>query len=300
MGFTAAHPGSRLRQPRLESPVAQRRPGGGQKGRPQEEAVSVTAYGIDNALAELGVTADTLTDAERRALDDDGYVILPGVIDAEWLDAMRDRYEYLMEKEGASAGKEVHQEKGTRRLSDLANKGEVFDSVYTNPRLLACVRHVLQRDFKLSALNARDAEPGQGHQALHGDWGYEGRDEATGGARFHVVNSVWLLDDFTSENGATRLVPGTHKLAGSVSDHVEDPLAAHPDEKLLIAPAGSVAVFNAHVWHGGTQNRTQTTRRAFFPYFTAREHPQSTDQREYLRKATYDRLSPAARYILDV
>jgi ectoine hydroxylase-related dioxygenase (phytanoyl-CoA dioxygenase family) len=201
----------------------------------------------------------------------------------------------LMQKEGASAGKEVHQEEGTRRLADLVNKGEVFDKIYIHPRILAAVHHILKRDFKLSSLNARDAIPGQGHQDFHADWGARKEEEP-----FHVVNSVWMIDDFTADNGATRILPGSHKLAGEAGDTLKDPKAPHPDEVLAIAPAGSVLVFNAHAWHGGTKNHTQKTRRACHGYFTAREHEQQLNQREYIRKSTYDRISPAARYILDV
>jgi ectoine hydroxylase-related dioxygenase (phytanoyl-CoA dioxygenase family) len=114
------------------------------------------------------------------------------------------------------------------------------------------------------------------------------------------VNSIWLLDEFTAENGATRLVPGSHLVAGAASDHVSDPAGTHPNEVLVLAPAGTVAVFNAHLWHGGTLNRTAERRRALHCYFTAPEHSQQLDQREYVRKATYDRLGIPARYILDV
>ena len=254
-----------------------------------------TINNIEEALRALGVTEQTLSDEEKRQLDEQGYVIFPGVLTEEQLEEYRAIYEHLMEKEGQNAGLEVHQEEGTRRLADLVNKSEAFDRVYTHPKVLAAVYHVLKREFKLSSLNARDAIPGQGNQWLHPDWGQRNLDEP-----FHVVNSIWLIDDFTPDNGATRIVPGTHKLAGSPKDYVDDPGAPHPDQVLIVAPAGTVCVFNAHTWHGGTQNRTNRTRRAMHCYFTAREHPQQLNQREYIRKSTYDRISPAARYILDV
>jgi ectoine hydroxylase-related dioxygenase (phytanoyl-CoA dioxygenase family) len=159
---------------------------------------------------------------------------------------------------------------------------------------LAAVYHVLKRPFKLSSLNARDAIPGQGHQNLHVDWGRREADEP-----FHVVNSIWLIDDFTPDNGPTRVVPGTHRIGGAPSDYM-NPADDHPEQELIVAPAGTVGVFNSHLWHGGTTNRTNGTRRACHSYYTAREHAQQLNQREYIRKVTYDRISPAARYILDV
>lgn len=250
---------------------------------------------LEDALRALGVTDETLSIEEKRALDEDGYVAFPGVLTEQHIERLRDVYEHLMAKEGQSAGLEVHQEAGTRRLADLVNKDPVFDAMYINPKVLAAVYHVLKRPVKLSSLNARDAIPGEGNQGLHADWGKRQTDEP-----FHVVNSIWLIDDFTEDNGATRVVPGTHKLGGSPSDYVADPAAPHPNQRLIIAPAGTVVVFNSHLWHGGTTNGTDRTRRACHVYYTAREHHQQLNQREYIRKATYDRISPAARYILDV
>ena len=253
------------------------------------------ATSIEEALAQLGVTENTLSEAEKEALDRDGFLLLPGLIEPEWLEQLRQTYETLMAKEGALAGIEVHQEAGTRRLSDLVNKGQVFDRIYTHPKVLAGVYHFLRRDFKLSSLNGRDALPGHGHQGFHADWG-----QAFDGKFFSVVNSIWMLDDFTVENGATRVVPGRHRWPGLPKDQLADPAAPHPEEVLLLAPAGSVGIFNAHLWHGGTTNRSNNTRRALHCFFTARDLPQQLNQAEYIRKQTYDRISPAARYILDV
>jgi ectoine hydroxylase-related dioxygenase (phytanoyl-CoA dioxygenase family) len=115
-----------------------------------------------------------------------------------------------------------------------------------------------------------------------------------------VCNSIWLLDDFTAGNGATRVVPGSHRLGQRPGDAMADPAARHPGQVQLIAPAGTVVIFNSHLWHGGTRNRTARPRRALHSYFTRREHPQQLDQRKYLRPGTFARLSPAARFILGV
>ena len=250
---------------------------------------------IDDALADLGATEDLLTQQNKTELDEKGFTVLPGIMGPDWLDDLRARFEELCQAEGASAGIEVEQEAGTRRLADLVNKGAAFDGVYSNPTVLAAIRRVIGSDFKLSSLNGRDALPGEGNQGLHTDWDrdYDGR--------FHVCNSIWLLDDFTEENGCTRLVPGTHLGPIPENAELEDPEAPHPDEEHLVASAGSVAVFNSHVWHGGTRNRTTgTKRRALHCYFSARELEQQLDQRHHLRLETWKRISPAARYILDV
>ena len=246
------------------------------------------------ALAELGVTETTLDAETAERLDRDGYAPLPGVLDRAQVEAIRARLAELMAAEGDQAGIEVHQEAGTDRLADLVNKGEMFRPCFTDSRVLACMAHVLG-DFKLSSLNFRAALPGQGHQNLHTDWG--GPVEP---GEYQVCNSIWLLDDFTASNGATRVVPGSHRARTVPRLALPDPAARHPDEVLITGPAGTVVVFNSHLWHGGTQNRTDGPRRATHAYFTRRGHGQQLDQQKYIRPQTLAALSPAARFILDV
>src|SRR5216110_660224 len=158
------------------------------------------------ALYALGVRDDTLTQAEQGKLDTDGFLPLPGILTPDQIAVITDRLAALLEGEGEHAGKEVHQEAGTDRLSDLVNKDPIFALCFTHPRVLAGIAHVLNHDLKLSSLNSRAALPGEGLQALHADWG-----EPPADGTFHVCNSIWLLDDFTAENGATRVVPRSHR-----------------------------------------------------------------------------------------
>jgi ectoine hydroxylase-related dioxygenase (phytanoyl-CoA dioxygenase family) len=252
-----------------------------------------TAMDMATALAELGVTEHTLDEATKDRLDRDGYAPLVGVLTDEQLTKIRDRLAELSAAEGDHAGLEVHQETGADRLSDLVNKDPLFEVCFTDPRVLACVAHVLS-DFKLSSLNSRAALPGQGLQALHAEGG------PVGDGPYQVCNSIWLLDDFTEANGATRVVPGSHRFTVSVRDVMPDPAAAHPSEIKLTAPAGTVVIFNSHLWHGGTRNSTGSPRRAMHSYFTRRGNSQQTDQKKYISPETFARLSQAARFILDV
>ena len=259
---------------------------------------------IEDALYELGVRNGTLSSEEKRFLDENGYLSLPAVLSQRQVQVFRDRLQELEREEGEEAGKEVHQEQGTDRLANLVNKDPIFDLCWVNPRVLAAVSHVLQGDLKLSSLNARSSLPGHGLQALHRD-GPMTRPGAApsaqgGGDRYYGCNSIWLLSDFTPENGPTRLVPGSHRLEMDPRRDLDDPLAPHPDELLALGKAGSVFVFNALTWHGGTLNRSKQPRRAMHCYFCSRAVSQQTDQRAYLRPETDARLSEAQRVVLDV
>ena len=146
----------------------------------------------------------------------------------------------------------------------------------------------------MSSLNARSADPGTDvGQPLHVDM--SAIPDAKG---YWVCNTVWMLDDFTLENGATRMVPGSHKWGTRPQDVLDDPLAPHPDEVLLTGKAGSIAVMNAHMWHGGTANRTAAPRLAMHAFYCRRDKPQQQYQKKLLRPEVQAGLSGEVRDIL--
>ena len=249
----------------------------------------------NQALFELGVRGNTVSKQEKKFLDENGYLILHDVLSYELILRMIQRLDELTHTEGDRAGTEVHQEEGTDRLSNLINKDPVFDVCFTHPKVLASIAHVLEDDLKLSSLNYRAAHPGSGLQKLHADW-----KEAVPPWNFQVCNSIWLLDDFVSNNGPTRVVPGSHMSGKLPTDVMTDHMASHPDETYLIAPAGNVVVFNSHTWHGGTLNLSQKPRRGLHSYFCRRPHHQQLNQKKFVTPETLMRLSPATRFILDV
>jgi ectoine hydroxylase-related dioxygenase (phytanoyl-CoA dioxygenase family) len=178
-------------------------------------------------------------------------------------------------------------------VDNLNHKGAVFDQLWVHPVLLAVMHHYLG-DFRLGAMTGRAPRPHTGHQRLHRDW--QGAFEE----RYTACQSVWMLDDFNRATGTTRLIPGSHRFVKRPEEELDDPLAAHPDQVLIEAPRGSLAVFNGYIWHGGTENTRDRLRRGVFTFFARRDQPRSRDQRALLDQSTRSRLSPAACYVLDV
>ncbi len=244
---------------------------------------------IEEALSELGVTENTLAAAEKKALDKQGFLILQNMIDVAWLKQLRVAFEQMCEQ-GKIADSQARSETGTRHIDGLVDKGLIFQRVYSHPKLLAAVYHFLKRDFRVGDLAGRDPLPGFGQQGLHTDWM-----QLAPGQPFQVVNSFWLLDDFTATSGPTRLVPGSHREYGKIDKRMADPASNHPRQVLAIAPAGSLLIFNSHIWHSGTRNQSQNHRRALQCSFIAREN------RTYATKlppTNLEDFSPAVRYIL--
>jgi ectoine hydroxylase-related dioxygenase (phytanoyl-CoA dioxygenase family) len=235
-----------------------------------------------------------MTDDEKRQLDTDGYLVLENLMGEALLEQVRRRVDELFEQEGDQAGSEFKQEPHSRRLANLVDKGELFEEIIHTPSVLECMEHVLGPRFKLSSLNVRSADPENGWaQPLHADGGALADDRG-----YWVCNSVWMLDDFTVDNGATRLVPGSHRWGVTPQEVVSDLYAAHPREMLLTGRAGTVVVMNAHMWHGGTANRTAAHRRAMHVYYTRWDKPQQQYQKRLLRAEVQSRLSPESRRLL--
>jgi len=227
-------------------------------------------------------------------LDRLGYTVLPSFMPTALLEELRSEIERLFSVEGEQAGAEFKLEPGARRLANMADKGEVFRRCIVMPEILEWVASVLGREFKLSSLNARSANPHNGvSQPLHADMGAIPDERG-----FWVCNTVWLLDDFTTENGALRVVPGTHRAKRLPQQALDDPAAAHPDERLLTGHAGDVFVMNAHMWHGGTANRTAHPRRAMHAFYCRRDKPQQQYQKRLLRPETQQACTPEQRAIL--
>src|SRR3954469_16584862 len=232
-----------------------------------------------------------MTAADRRQLGELGYLVLPGLMPPELLERLRRRVDELFEREGGLAGSEFKQEPGARRLANLVNKGRVFEEVILTPEVLDAMAHVLGPQFKLSSVNVRSADPHSPcDQPLHADSAAIADESG-----YWVCNSVWMLDDFTPENGATRMVPGSHRWSRIPPPEMYE---AHPEQELVTGKAATVVVMNAHMWHGGTANRTAAPRRAMHVYYTRWDKPQQQYQKQLLREETRQRLSPAARKIL--
>jgi ectoine hydroxylase-related dioxygenase (phytanoyl-CoA dioxygenase family) len=236
----------------------------------------------------------TLSAIEKQHLDEDGYLILEDFVDAGLLARLRDRIDELFQAEGESAGQEFKLEPGCRRLANLVDKGDVFREAIVMPRLLEYVRHVLGPSIKLSSLHARSVNPqGVGAQSLHADMSAVADERGA-----WVCNTLWMLDDFTPDNGALRVVPGSHCFRRLPGEALADPLADHPEQVHILGRAGSVVILNAHTWHAGTANRSDGPRTALHAFYCRRDKPQQQYQKRLLCPQVQESLSGVLRDLL--
>jgi ectoine hydroxylase-related dioxygenase (phytanoyl-CoA dioxygenase family) len=190
----------------------------------------------------------SLSKEQVHALDADGFVVVPRALDAEWLERL------ALAFDGAPAPSN-----GTRHvaLSTATVEFEAWRALERHPVALAAAEHVLGGSFRVRDLHGRSPLPGFGQQGLHSD----GLPRA-GKAPYFVVTALFMIDAFSAENGATRVVPGSHRRPGPVPRSYAQPLAVHTEERIIAAAAGSVLLLNGHVWHSGRRNSSASPRRA--------------------------------------
>lgn len=240
-----------------------------------------------------------LTDAQRTQMEKEGYLLLPSLLSEAEVDRVLATLEQLWAEEGESAGQENYVEAKVRRLANLANKGDIFRTIFAHPKVIAAAEAVMGPQVRLSMLNARDipARTVDAVQPFHSDTDYSGTPDQLG---FYSCTAIWMLDDFTPENGATRLIPGTHHSHQVPKDVLADPSAPHPDEIAMTGKRGSVAIFNGHCWHGGGANYTDGPRRAILAHYLRADIPRTAIRRQHISPEVKARMTPRELEILGV
>ena len=189
-------------------------------------------------------------DQHVARLKTDGYTIVEDAIAPDLVAELLESVERLERDLGAKPAMNPFEGDNTVRIYNLLALGEVFAKVPVHPAVLPLIDAVLGPECLISSLASIAIDPGQIAQPIHAD------DQIIPIPKPHpavVCNSMWALTDFTDENGATRLVPGSH-------------LGPNPeyggDYKTIpaVMKAGSVLIWDGALWHGGGANRSQGRR----------------------------------------
>jgi ectoine hydroxylase-related dioxygenase (phytanoyl-CoA dioxygenase family) len=193
--------------------------------------------------------APTATASEiDEALSESGYAIIENYLTEE--DVASKKLDLQRVLETLPTGRNAFEGYSTQRIYALFAKTRSFDTQAIDPLLLQVVGSRLGSGFQLSAPVGICIGPGEAQQPLHRD------DSVYPIPRPHsdlVVNSMWALDDFTKENGATVAHPGSHRW-------IDDPPEAERKVIQAVMPAGSVMIYLGGLVHSGGANRTERAR----------------------------------------
>lgn len=225
-----------------------------------------------------------------QALHDIGFVLVAGRVAPAQLAHLAAAYDAAV---SAADPADVGTGRTTTRVHDFVNRGPDFDELYVyQPILEACCR-VIGRPFKLSTMHARTLKAHSPAQELHVD--YRRTTDA-----WPMVGFIVMVDEFRSENGATRFVPGSHVWPDVPGDVMQDAAADYEGQVSACGPAGSVVIYNGSVWHGHGANRTSHPRRSIQGAYIRRDDKPGVNQAGRIRPDTLARIGGLAKYLLDV
>ena len=220
---------------------------------------------------------------------DHGYTIVEDAIEPELIDALRRdliRLEEFFRVEPAGNSFEGFH---TLRVYNLLAFGRIFELVPVHRHVLPIVERVLDPGCLISSLSSISIQPGEVAQPIHAD------DQLIPIPKPHpptVCKSMWALTDFTEDNGATRIIPGSH-LADTSPDY-----GAAYDSVPAVMPAGSVLIWHGSLWHGGGANTADETRMGVAMNYCAGYIRQQENQQLGLPRETVDQFSPRLRELV--
>ena len=183
---------------------------------------------------------------DRDRIQRDGYALLRGAIPPEWLDHLRDAFDA-----GVTPSAQWPVPRGADWRHSMLDLDPKVQAVCRLPSLLATVGALIGERFFLAQVEGREPLAGGGQQGLHRD--------LSANRPGDTVNVLAFFDDFGPANGATRLVPGTHRPAQG-----EPPPNDEDDSRSLqlTGTAGDILVFDADLLHAGSLNSTGARRRS--------------------------------------
>jgi ectoine hydroxylase-related dioxygenase (phytanoyl-CoA dioxygenase family) len=193
---------------------------------------------------------DTTEDHLRR-IDEQGFTIVEDAIAPDVVDTLVGGLDRLVHDLGIVPAGNAFEGTRTLRVYNLLAHGALFEQIPVHPAILPICEGVLDPGLLVSSLSSIAIGPGETPQPIHAD------DQVIPLPKPHpatVCNTMWALTDFTEENGATRLVPGSH-----TADHSPDLTRTYDTVPAEMAK-GSVLVWHGSLWHGGGANRTDATR----------------------------------------
>ncbi|MEP6390173.1 MAG: phytanoyl-CoA dioxygenase family protein [Halioglobus sp.] len=203
-------------------------------------------------MPELQTLPSTATSQEvLDIVSRDGAVIIEGLLDNAQVQQFRTELDPFMES--TTLGKDDFTGRSTTRTGALVARSAMAREMVMHPLITAAANEFLApycQRIQLHLTQIIRLKPGQGKQFIHRDrwaWGQYMKDIEP------QLNTIWAVTDFTAENGATQVVPGS-------IDWPDDRKVQPQEICQAVMSAGSVLVYTGSVFHGGGENQSQSDR----------------------------------------
>ena len=221
----------------------------------------------------------------KRELDEYGFVIIHNLISPAEADRMAKRLMEIM-------GRQADADKPVQNLRNVLNNDDqdIFVPLVTNPVYLELARHLLGPDFQLAEVGGLWIKPGAPAPSFHADVpvGWFPQSGLPVPDACFITNSLWMLTEFSRENGATQLIPFSQ-----YSRRAPRPDVDYKHRVSAEGPAGSVVIFHGSIWHRGGANVTQDEQRVGLsvPYHAHWMDP-AAGHWHLMKRSVRDRMPP--------
>lgn len=216
---------------------------------------------------------------DHDQLHRDGYLLLRGAIPADWLEPLRAAFD-----RGETADWPVPRGRDWRH--SLLDLDPAVQALCRLPPLLAAAGSLIGERFFLTQVEGREPRPGGGYQTLHRDLSAQRPGD--------TVNAIAFFDDYGPQNGATRVVPGSHRPA-----RADLPADIEAQAVQLSGQAGDILVFDVDLVHAGSLNPGEGRRRSVLVTYAAEALRETFARTAHLRAVrmdtgeTFDPVAPA-------
>lgn len=242
-------------------------------------------------------------------IEGQGFTILPALLSPEQCQAVRDA---LAAHSQGLLGRNDFEGYRTERVYSLLARGPIFADLAEHPAILALLDETLEVNYLLSAGLSMDLHPGESPQAIHYDDSFYPVPRPRPPISMGVI---WAIDEFTAENGATQIIPGSHKWGDPTPDGLPDEREiktprngpAHREAHIealesrltdALMPAGSALVFAGTLWHRGGGNHSGGRRLALTLQYCAPWARQQENMMLAVPPETTRTLSPRVRALM--
>ena len=248
-----------------------------------------------------------LSSSQIKRLNSEGYLLLkPNKKIWKWIGCkpkkLRNIIDGILKSEGLKSGSEGKEEntvlkrkkieKEANRVGKLLNKSSYFSKVATLPVIVWAASNIIKSEIKLSSILFREPKKKSGDQPLHIDWIPRTNKKQS----YKVLVAFLYLEDSNNLNGATRLVPRSHKKL-SYPDKYLNPNLPSKNEIIINAKAGSILLINALVWHRGGNNISGKKRGIIVTEYRNRNLKQLLNLKKYVSKDVQKKLSKSEKYL---
>jgi ectoine hydroxylase-related dioxygenase (phytanoyl-CoA dioxygenase family) len=209
-------------------------------------------------------------------IEQEGYCVVDGVIPADKVEAIRSEVVAAQRAHNEEAEAELAKTRsrghrignpGVAVLKQVINATQCFAPFLADKRILDAVQHFFGDYVRISCTDTVINQPGGDRGYWHADWPYNGTNsthvKVPYGDMVMHLSSIWMLTEFTKDNGATFILPKSHNRTNNPATGKMEGIdldAPNPDEHRALGPAGSVLIYDSRMWHAVAPNITEESR----------------------------------------